>query len=399
MAVMEAAAVHELEERLRAECEALDPDAVPLPEVVGLFGALDRIARLAAGAKLRLLRRVDDANVASAGGDRSTAEWVARETGVAVGAARDALETSRRLTDQAAVDAAVARGQLSDEQVRVVADAAAVDPHAEVALVDAARRQGVRELRHLCAETKANVHEDAVARREAIRRNRCLRTYRDLDGAWNLHMRHLPEVGAEIEALLAPFTYRRFEAARQSDERERREAYAADGLLDMARSSGRAPKGACRAETKVLVHVDLDTLVRGTTAPGSVCRVEGVGPVDVDWVRTIYGEAFAAAVIEDAVGVRAVVHLGRQVTAHQRTALEARGYWCEVPGCGATYGLQIDHVDDWAVTRRTVLDDLAWLCVHHHRLKTHGQFDLAGPPGHRTWTPARSRASPARAGP
>ena len=396
---MDAAVVHELEHRLRVQCAALDPDAVPVPDVVGLFGALDRIVRLAAGAKLRLLRRIDDADIALAGGDRSTVEWVARETGVAIGAARDALETSRRLGEHVAVDAAAAHGQLSDAQIRVVADAAAVDPRAEVALVDAARRHGVRELRTLCAETKANVHADATARREAIRRNRCLRTYRDMDGAWNLHVRHLPEVGAEIEALLAPFVHRRFEAARQSEERERREAYAADGLLDMARSSGDTPKGACRAETKVLVHVDLDTLVRGATGPGSVCRVEGVGPVDVEWVRAIYGEAFAAAVIEDAVGVRAVVHLGRQVTAHQRTALEARGYRCEVPGCGATYGLQIDHVDEWAVTRRTVLDALAWLCVHHHRLKTHRQFDLSGPPGNRTWTPARTRASPARAGP
>ena len=396
---MDAAVVHQLEERLRVQCEALDPDAVPLPDVVGLFGALDRIARLATGARLRLLRRVDEANVAADAGDPSTAEWVARETGVALGAARDALETSRRLGDQAAVDEAVARGQLSEEQVLAVADAAAVDPHAEAALVDAARRRSLRELRRLCAETKANVHEDAVARRDAIRRNRCLRTYRGLDGAWNLHMRHLPEVGAEIEALLAPFTHRRFESARQAEEREPREAYAADGLLDMARSSGSAPKGACRAETKVLVHVDIDTLVRATTAHGSMCHVEGVGPVDVEWVRTIYGEAFAAAVIEDTVGVRGVVHLGRQVTAHQRTALEARGYRCEVPGCGAAYALQIDHVDDWALTRRTVLDDLAWLCLHHHRLKTHRQFDLAGPPGNRTWTPARSRASPARAGP
>jgi hypothetical protein len=391
---MDAAVVHALEDRLRVACSALDPDAVPLPDAVGIFGALDRIARLAAGAKLRLLRRVDEANVAGSGGDRSTAEWVARATGVAAGAARDALETSRRLGNQPAVDAAVSSGELSEDQVRLVTDAAAVDPHAETALVDAARRCGMRELRQLCAETKANVHEDALARREAIRRNRCLRTYRDLDGAWNLHVRHLPEVGAEIEALLAPFTHHRFEAARQSDERERREAYAADALLDMARSSGAAPKGACRAETKVLVHVDIDTLVRGSTLPGSVCRVEGVGPVDVEWVRAIYGEAFAAAVLEDAVGVRSVVHLGRQVTAHQRTALEARGYRCEVPGCGATYGLQIDHVDDWAVTRRTVLDDLAWLCVHHHRLKTRRQFDLSGPPGNRTWTPARSRASP-----
>lgn len=30
----------------------------------------------------------------------------------------------------------------------------------------------------------------------------------------------------------------------------------------------------------------------------------------------------------------------------QRSALEARGYRCEVPGCGTTRGLEIDHAED-----------------------------------------------------
>jgi hypothetical protein len=376
--------------QLAGLCEALDPDAVPLPEVAGLFGDLERIERLAAGAKLRLLRRVDDAEVAVQAGDRSTAEWVARATGTTVGAARELLDTSQRLVTQAATDAAIARGMLSEVQARAVADAVAVDPGAEHALLAAAEREGVRELRDRCAQTKANAHADAAARRHAIHRGRYARMFRDAEGGWNLHARRLPEEGAEFEALLAPFAHARFEAARRVGAHASHEAYRADALLDLARAAnaeGSArPKGARRADTKVFVHIDHQTLLGGRTEPGSVCRIEGVGPVDVDWVRSILGEAFATALIEDAVDVRAVVHLGRQVTAHQRSALEARGYRCEVPGCGVTHGLEIDHVTDWHLARTTRLADLVWLCRFHHDQKTHRGYRISGPVGNRTWT-------------
>lgn len=79
-----------------------------------------------------------------------------------------------------------------------------------------------------------------------------------------------------------------------------------------------------------------------------------------------------AAIVADGVDVATVAHLGRSPSAHQRSALEARGYACEVPGCGATFGLEIDHVGPWVSTRRTVLADLAWLCPAHHADKTHG---------------------------
>ena len=137
----------------------------------------------------------------------------------------------------------------------------------------------------------------------------------------------------------------------------------------------------------MFVHVDLATLQTGCTRPGSTCRIDGIGPVDVDHVRSLLGEAFVVALIEDGVDVRNVVHLGRQVTAHQRSALEARGYHCEVPGCAVSYGLEIDHRTDWALTRTTTLDELVWLCAHHHDQKTHHGHRLTGPPGDRPGPP------------
>ncbi len=60
---------------------------------------------------------------------------------------------------------------------------------------------------------------------------------------------------------------------------------------------------------------------------------------------------------------------------------------CAVPGCGTTTRLEIDHVDGWAITRRTHLHHLDWLCHDHHNQKTNHSYRLQGPPGNRTWHP------------
>ena len=107
--------------------------------------------------------------------------------------------------------------------------------------------------------------------------------------------------------------------------------------------------------------------------------------------RDAFLTAVVTAVVTDGVDITTVAHLGRAATAHQRTALQARGMHCAVPGCGTFHHLEIDHVDGWAITRRTHIDQLDWLCHHHHDQKTHRSYRLAGPPGHRTWHPPEGR--------
>jgi hypothetical protein len=85
------------------------------------------------------------------------------------------------------------------------------------------------------------------------------------------------------------------------------------------------------------------------------------------------------------VDIKSVVHLGRQATAHQRTALLARGYVCEVPHCNAAHLLEIDHTRDWAFSHHTVIDELGWFCMPHHSDKTTRGHRLEGPPGRRRW--------------
>ncbi|MGI9032902.1 MAG: HNH endonuclease signature motif containing protein [Acidimicrobiales bacterium] len=64
------------------------------------------------------------------------------------------------------------------------------------------------------------------------------------------------------------------------------------------------------------------------------------------------------ALVTKGVDVVAVAHAGRSVTAAQRSALEERDRTCVVAGCVTATGLEIDHVDGWALTRTTT--SIAW---------------------------------------
>jgi hypothetical protein len=130
--------------------------AVPAPEVISQFEALEDIIRLATGAQVRIARRIHDAAVAARPGAQSTAECVAARTGTSVGAAQDLLTTSDRLATQAHADAAVANGELSRDQASIVADAVAADPTAEQGLLDVAQGSSVKDLRAQAATVKAN---------------------------------------------------------------------------------------------------------------------------------------------------------------------------------------------------------------------------------------------------
>ena len=82
--------------------------------------------------------------------------------------------------------------------------------------------------------------------------------------------------------------------------------------------------------------------------------------------------------------------------ARLRTALVARDRTCVVPGCGVSWGLEIDHVVPFAEGGPTSLDNLALLCHHHHFLKTFEGWVLERTGGERTdgGGPGRARAGP-----
>jgi len=386
------------------------------------------IEKMAATVKALAAARVARTDLWRRRGDRSAANELARRTGTSVGQAAQALETGKRLDALPETAAAARRGELSPQQAAAITDAAGADPLAEADLLDRAKHGSLQGLKDHCARTKAAAGPDPEARRRRIHDGRYLRTYNDAEGAWNLHMRDNPEVGAEIMAALAPIRDRLFARARAEERREPLEAYAADALAEMARGgngpetpserdttdpasteAGTEPAGTepgpnkptkrSGASTKILVRVDLEALLRGYPAQGELCELVGYGPVAVsaihDMIRT--GDPFLVAVATKGKEVVGVAHLGRRPTAYQQSALEWLYPTCAVEGCSALGRLQVDHRLDWARSHITVFDLLDRLCAHHHGLNTHEGWALVEGSGKRTFVAPDDPRHPGRA--
>ena len=265
----------ELRRALQVACEALDPDSVPLPEVVDLYEELIAVENLVAGAKLRLLRKLDEAPMDFGPGVRSKEEEIARRSGSSVGKTRESMKTSKRLAGpgrhrrrpaaRGAVRGAGQDGLRWCRRRRRRGAGAAADGEAQAAARPQAQGGGDQ------GQGRSPTPRPAAS---AIRRSRFCRTLDRRRGCREPAVRHLPEAIAEIESLLAPFTQAAFDAARQPGEHESHDAYRADGLPGHGPPPSRpglssVPKGASRAETKVFVHIDLETLVRGRLAEGA----------------------------------------------------------------------------------------------------------------------------------
>lgn len=376
---------------------ALDPALLPDCDVATAFDAIVETQKLVEGASVRMAARYEEVGAWKRSGAKSAGDDIARKTGTSAGRARKRLSTSHKLRERPKTDEALRRGELSDDQADHVASGADASPADEDELLEAARRKPLHELKRKAAEARAKADRDREATRSRQHQARRVSRWIDEEGMYNLHLRGPGDWGAEIDAVIKQRVDRIFADARDAGRFEPFEAYLADAVraLLLGRNGGGdagadAPSRgsqAVRAEKKVIATIDVTALNRGRVADGETCEIAGIGPVSVSAVRSLLSDAFLALVITDGEDIVNVTHLGRQVTAKQRTALELRGYRCEVEGCGATHQLEIDHVTGWTLTKITELDDLAWLCPHDHDHKTRNDLILLGPPGRRRFTP------------
>jgi hypothetical protein len=210
----------ELREALSRYAAAFDPELLSAAQSGQAVVVATAIERMAATLKVKAAARRAQTRAWKDAGERSAAADLARSSGSTVGQAAEALATARRLDNLPVVDAAARAGELSPHQTAAVADAASADPSAEARLVEKARTSSLAELREECARTKAAACPDLDARRREIAARRYLRDWTDADGGWNLRMRHNPEVGAEIMAVLSQVRDRLFRLARAEGRRE-----------------------------------------------------------------------------------------------------------------------------------------------------------------------------------
>lgn len=380
---------------LRRVAGGLDVEALDPAEVGALHRLLVDAEQLANGTRTRLARRLHDTTEWRDQGHRTPASWLADTTGTTVADARGMIGASEDLPQLPALDRALAEGQLSPAQTRAILPGARTGRAAEADLV--ARATGgsdLRDLRRRSREHVAASDPDPEATRRRHHRHRAYRDWIDDDGMYQARLQGPAEKGAELRAAIKAFTDQAFATARTEGRREPSEAYAFDGLLAAVGAGGTTAASSRGRERKVIGLVDVTALRRGHLHPDDTCTITGVGPVSLSAITDLLGSATVALLFREGTTDLAVAHLGRQPTAFQRTALEARDYVCAVQGCGADRNLEVDHVRDWAHTRQTRLADLDWLCTPDHDRKTRGLIRLHGPPGRRTAIPTTSRPPP-----
>jgi Domain of unknown function (DUF222) len=418
--------VQDLQKVIRSHLQRLVPGDVPLGEAAAMWEAFDAIERHAAAAKTLLAARVEESRAWARAGDRSAEDHLARKAGTSRGAARSGLETSKRLRQLPATEAALRRGELSQAQAETIADAAAANPSAERSLLEVARQGDLAELRTHANRAKAAGDPDPDATHRRLHQQRRLRRFTDGEGAWNLQARGTADAGARLNAALDPVIEELFRAARREGHHEPREAYAFDALLELARRSrdeapggvpappgtnsdgqpdaaspddhqGARPPDVPGAATphrarpnpnfRALLRVDLATLVRGGVEDGELCEIAGVGPVPARVARDLLGDAVLHLVLTRGVDVANVTHLGRGPTAAQRIALLWNIPACTNERCPNTVAIQHDHRAPWAEVHETTLDNIDRLCPPCHKRKTHEGWALVTGTGRRPLVP------------
>jgi hypothetical protein len=407
---------------MRTIVRDLDPSRLSCDDAVTLVDWFAEMERLAVAGKTIAAGRAAEGSAWQREGARSPADWLAKKTGSTVGDARGALETAGKLADAPATEAALRAGSLSGRQAEAIAKAAAANPESEQRLLDMAGHQSLQKVRDEAARVIAAA-TDMEARRARQHRDRHYRTWTDASGAACGAYVLPAEWGAELNRLVKPFIDAAFDQARREQRRESSEAYAADGLLAMARASAGSTRGGRSSGAVVplggdvdrdggeggpasapapapsptprtgerkhpaVVVVNLESLQRGWVEGDELCEIPGVGPVSVSAARELLTDGLLRIVIRDGVDILHVTHAGRCASDVQFTAIQVRQRGaCVKPSCRRPIA-QVDHIKGYAVTGATSLDDLGGLCRFCHRLKTtEGHTYRRNDDGSITWT-------------
>jgi hypothetical protein len=374
-----------------------DPDRVTTGQAAQLVALFAEIEWLAAAGKVLYAGRAAQGVTWRDEGHRSAASWMAETTRTGLGEAMATIETAEALQSLPETTEALRRGELSAPQVKVIA--AALDhPDAERALLQTAASQSLKGLKERAAQVRAAAssaaHENA--RYLAIKNARYVRHWADPDGAFRLDAKLTPDAGAKLISALQVEADARFAAARKAGDRESPAAYCADALVALvsgepACSAGKGSGRSGSSRATVVIRVDGSALKRGYTKAGETCDIPGVGPVPVAAVKRQLPDAFVRILLHDGVDVTTVCHMGRTVTAHVQSALEARDPVCVVPGCDTAQGLENHHWDvPYEACKSTSLAGLARVCSWHHNLITYegwvledkaGSWEWRAPPG------------------
>lgn len=370
---------------LRLVVSDLDPGSLSGEDAATGVVFFAELEKLAAAGKAFCASRVKESGYWRRQGDRTPAHFIARVSGCSMAEARAATEVPERLRRLPTTDGQVRDGRLTLTQARYITEAAEADPSSESRLLAMAQREPLGTLREECLRVKAAACVDDEARYRAIHAGRYLRHWTDSSGAFRLDGSMTPDAGAELLAALKPLRRELGLATRKRGCRERREALAADALVELCRGTDAEGKRV-RPRVNINVRVDSSAWTRGRTEPGEICEVDGAGPIPVSVAERL-AEGRVNPVDLNSAEVVSISTTSRYITAPLRRALIVRDPTCVVAGCYERDELEIDHVEERGNGGPTSLSNLCRLCRYHHGLKTHRGWKLTGSGNSRSLLP------------
>ncbi len=363
----------------------LSPADVPLPYAVDILDAFIELERLAASGRVLIAARAAESEAWRRAGCPSAAAWLALRQGTDTGRARADLETSEQLGGLPDTADAVRNGELSPQQAGAVAGGASANPAAENDLLETAKSDSLRHTKEEAARRRAEVEaeESKVERERKVRAGRKAYWWTK-GGRWCLYAEGPLAEGAALQQALEN-RIGEIHRDRRNGQREGREQYAYDALIDLTSRPATEPHTPRREPVRrlMLVRVDLAALINGTVGDGEMCELPGIGPISVEQARTMFGDSILRLVTTNGTAVIDVVNPARKPTEAQRIAKLWTDPKCCVAGCNRTVDLEYEHREDYARTQHTVLVESEHMCTFHHQLKTLENWQLVEGTGRR----------------
>ncbi|MEU7750573.1 DUF222 domain-containing protein [Micromonospora sp. NPDC049171] len=371
-------------------------------ELIAALDAAHRLEQRLAAVKLALVREIDGRGTARAQGASSTAVWLRERLHLTI-------STARRLVDLAAaldagnpgIRAALANGDITVDQARVIADTVAtVHTAADAQAADKAvgvlvgwagqfdpallRKLGTRILDHVApdiADAAAQAALEAEARRAS--RDRHLTLSALTDGRLRLTGILDTETAGLLRAAIDPLS-----APSGPDDQRSPGQRRHDALGDVCRLALRTDElpehGGDAAQIVVITSYDGLTrqLGSGTLDTGLHLTPETVRRLACD-------AAILPAVLGSASQPLDLARQRRLITGPLRRALVLRDRGCAFPGCDRPpRWCDAHHIHHWADGGTTTLTNAVLLCGHHHRHLHHSDWTVRlGGDGHPEFVP------------
>ncbi|TXI41749.1 MAG: HNH endonuclease, partial [Mycobacterium sp.] len=344
-----------------------------LAELAGQRNAID-------GRIVEIVAEMDRDELCGATGARSVAALVAWKLGTSSANAHTITTIAGRLEQFPRCAQGMREGQLSLDQVGVIAARAAEGSDEHYAQLAA-----VATVHQLRTAVKLEPRPDPEPRPEPARS--ITTTANEVSTSWRITLPH--EEAALFDAALkshhdALIADWKADHDTGGTEQSPPLPNTVDGFLRLVEAgwdaeATRRPHG---AHTTVVVHLDIERRAAALH----------LGPLLTDAERRYLScDATCEVWFERNGRPLGAGRATRTVNRRLRRALEHRHPTCAVPGCGATRGLHAHHIRHWEDGGETELANLVLICPYHHRMHHKGLITSTGPAEHLVVTDQEGR--------